>query len=251
MALRVTRPVALGVIFLLTTCPAPTASAEEYSISIGDPAAGDIGGAGEWDSYSFTASTGQSVYVQRTASSNATGLNWRLEDRFGRLIGGDCTALNDLGPASPIGGAYTLKVFGEVAKTGTYEFALHDATPRESAIAVDNVISGTLEKPGRRHSYSFAAGAGKTIAVDWISTTDVWHLNWILDDDHGRQVQPRTGNLLDIGPFTLVGGTHTLTVLGESAATGSYEFRIASVSNATEEPTAVALGEVVSGIRAT
>ena len=77
----------------------------------------------EQDDYAFSAAAGQRLYVDRTAASNPSGLNWRLADGYGRVIASN-SLFDDLGPVSLVGGSNQLSVFGEGPQTGTYTFRL-------------------------------------------------------------------------------------------------------------------------------
>lgn len=114
------RPVC-SLLLLLT---ASAAAADPAPIALGDAVSGNIEGAAQVDAYRFTAAAGQRVFVERTASSNSSKLNWSLTDAYGRILAQDLTALGHLGPLALMGGSYTLSVTSEGGGLGSYSFAL-------------------------------------------------------------------------------------------------------------------------------
>ncbi len=227
-------------------------SPEIATIALGDVVGGAIDVPGDADVYGFSAAAGQLVYLDRLATSNNAGLNWRIEDTFGRRMLDTTTDLNDQGPFALIGGAYTLTVLGEISsgqgQTGTYQFQIVPVTDGDSAIAIGQVVSGAIDQAGQQDRFHFTAAAGQRIFFDRITAPNSAGLNWLVDDANGGSVVSRTTNLDDTGPIALIGGDYTLTILGEISAgsiqTGSYEFRIVSL---TDDEASIAIGGTVSG----
>ncbi|MGE3164653.1 MAG: putative Ig domain-containing protein [Planctomycetota bacterium] len=224
---------------------ASAALAQPVPIGIGDTIQGEIPEIGDVREYAFSAPAGQVVFLDSIASSNTAGLNWRLDDRWGRTLLSNTTSFGDLGPVTLIGGDdYRITVLGEGLGTGTFEFALIGVTNETGSFAIDATVTGQITAPGQRFDYSFVGAPGQRIYLDVIATSNAAGLNWILSDSLGRELLPRTGSLADVGPFTLVGGGYGLTILGEGAAVGTYEFRVANV---VDDAVSVAIGDTVSG----
>jgi RHS repeat-associated protein len=230
----------------LSASLASGAGAQPVPIRIGDQVSGSIDTPGELDLYEFNATAGQRIYLDRTAVSNPSGLHWQLEDRFGRVLLSNFFRLDDLGPVSLMGGTYTITVLGATGGTGTYEFRLWEVLDGgPTAIALDQTVSGGIAVPGQKQVYTFSAAAGQSVFLDQTATSNSAGLNWILEDEFGRALVPRTLNLFDAGLFTLVGGTYTLTVLGEGDQTGTYGLVVRSVDH--DGPTSILIGQAVSG----
>ena len=206
--------------------------------------AGEITAAGGSDVYELIVAAGQRIFIERTATSNAAVLNWKLEDVWGRVVLSNFTSLGNLGPTALMGGTYTLSILSEGAGTGTYEFRVADATGVEDSFVVGDTVSGEVTNAGQTHRLGFSAPPGSRLFLDLLSSSNSGRLNWQLEDSLGRLVFPRTSSLTDIGPLGLLGGDYELLILGESAAKGTYEFRLAPV---IDDESAISIGDSLSG----
>lgn len=220
-----------------------TPGVDSQAISLGAVVNGSIDGAGDIDSYTFTAAAGQAVVLDRITVPNASLFNWRLTDPVGRVLLSTLN-LNDTAPIPLVGGDYRLEVLGEGGATGSYSFRVVGGVQRGSTISVGDTVTGDIMTPGKVDEYPFTAAPGQRIFLDRTATSNAGGLNWFLVDSAGREIFSRTVSLADQGPFRLVGGDYTLTVLGEAGITGTYEFLLsdASITNAT-----TALGATETG----
>jgi len=213
-------------------------------IAIGETVAGEIALGGRGARYSFEAAPGQVVYLDRTAVGTSFILNWQLEDRYGRVLGGDDYDMRDVDAISLVGGEYTIEVTADGNSTGTFEFTVVDATPSRSATSLGDTISGDIERPGEIHVWTFDAEQGTSLLIDSRPGTSLG-LDMSLADEHGRYlVPPRSSATRDAGPFRLAGGTYALEIDMRGDGGGSYLLHLVSPSDAT---TAVSIGDTVSG----
>ncbi len=217
-------------------------------ISFGETVQGEIVSYSQADTYHFEASHGQWVVVDRMAATSSAGLNWKLEDSWGRLLASNLSSLDDLGPVALLGGFYTLTVLPEGSATGTYSFRLVDASPIEREIQLGEIVQGAVDAdhPGQKQLYRFSAPAGQVIFLD-NRTTGTVDLNWRLEDSYGR-VLSATARMGDRGPFTLAGGEYRLTIESFVSAgnllSNAYEFRVAGAPAPSIR--AIAIGELVA-----
>jgi RHS repeat-associated protein len=218
------------------------------TVALGETVAGDIA-TGETDSYVVAVPAGVTVFFDALSSSNTNGLNWRIDNRYGRVELSHTTAFQDGGPVRLVGGDYTISVFGEGGtQTGSYSFRIVDASPESATIALGGVVSGTIDVPGDSDVYTFAASAGQLVYLDRIATSNSAGLNWRLEDSFGRRILDTTADLNDQGRFTLIGGSYTLTVLGEISSgqgqTGTYQLQIVPL---VDGDGSITIGTLVSG----
>ncbi|MBT9554459.1 MAG: putative Ig domain-containing protein [Myxococcales bacterium] len=208
-------------------------SAHAAPFAVGDAVSGEVVDAAAPVEHTFDALPGQTVFVQRTASSNLTGLNWRLLDAYGRSLASNLTELGHLGPVTLMGGTYTLRVTSETTGVGTYAFTVHDATPSSAAIDAGVAVNGDIDVPGRLRRYVVPAKAGHGLLIDVTATSNSTGLNWWLEDSAGTDLVARGTSLAD-GPLLRLGDELvTLWIAGEGASTGTYAFVVHDVVDVT------------------
>ena len=178
--------------------------------------------------FSFSAAMGQRVFLHSLGGVNRNRLRWRLEDVWGRAVA-SANADRNLGPVALMGGDYTVRVSSDGSRTGHLDFRLVAPTVTESTLTLGETASGELLGPADEVRYEIDVPADGKVYFDFIASSNGSRLNWMLTDAAGRAVLPRTSALADAGPWTLAGGAYTLTLLGEGAFVGSYEFRMTSV----------------------
>lgn len=213
---------------LVLACASPALADLPTPITLGEVVAGEITDPAVVQTWVFEAEPGQTVFVERLASSNKDKLNWKLSDSLGRIIDRDVYQLGHLGPAALMGGKYNLAVFGEAGGTGTYELRVVVVEDVEHTAALGDTVAGELTLPGQRYRVLFDAVEGDRLFVDYLASSNYYYTRWTLTDPLGRHLQTETGDLFDAGPWTLTAGTHALTIFGEGAAVGSFEVRLAT-----------------------
>ena len=236
----------LGVIAMLAivTTAAPASASAQTPLSVATPVMGEIIAVDQVDSYTFSVPPDTRVYLERLASNNAAKLNWRLSDSLGRVIDADLGNLNDMGPFNLMGGDYMLEVFGEAGALGDYEVVVHEVVDGTSTAPLNQPLTGEITTPGQTWQHTFTLSDAARVYVDHTGGSNNNRLNWRLNDALGNQVFARTTSLADRGPYQLPAGTHTLTVLGEDHALGTYDFTLVTVP---ETSTAILLDTTVTG----
>ncbi len=233
--------------FRITTVAAPQSFAYTLAstVSNGVPAAGagNIELPGSVDTYTFTATAGQKVFVDWTTATSCF-LNWRMGGPAAAVVFASRGICADPGPFTlATAGTYTLTVDTLLtsAAVGTYGFRITTvAAPQSFAYTLASTVSngvpaagaGNIELPGSVDTYTFTATAGQKVFVDWTTATSCF-LNWRMGGPAAAVVFASRGICADPGPFTLAtAGTYTLTVdtLLTSAAVGTYGFRITTVA---------------------
>jgi RHS repeat-associated protein len=158
-----------------TPTGAPT---DNFKINIGDavsldrpePGAGQIGRAGQKQTYLFSGRASDSVYIAVGPCDGANPVFDLLKPDNSVLDGtGGC---HDFGPVKlPVNGTYRIEASASGAPTH-YSFSLRSAVPNEFSIKIGDAISpdhpagaGVIKQPGQRQSYSFKARSGDVIYV--------------------------------------------------------------------------------------
>ncbi len=266
--------VVVGV-WQLTTGPQPlrTLAQGQFTIAIGDtvekdtpaPGAGTIETPGEEDTYTFSATAGQYVYVNIPEREGMmASIPFRLLNSKGtELLGGALgTEANDPGRVFLAeSGTYTIIVGNEDVEeapdVGEYAFTLLDVPgDSEFTINIGTKVAGTLKTAGERDVYTFTAQPGQRIFLDIHTEKTSESLKWVrleLADEQttvlgayylgGDETNPDDQDSKNAITLS-VGGTYTILV-GEldSDATGSYEFQI---WDANAQEFAIAIGDTVT-----
>ena len=228
--------------FRITSVPDPQSFTYSLgtTVSDGQPAAGagNIEMPGAIDRYSFTATAGQRVFVDRL--TGPCTVNWRLEGPGGPAFPSRRLCDPDPGQLVLGAGTYTITVDTPTTSdaTGTYSFRITNVPgPQSFTYEVGTTVSdgqpaagaGNIEMPGAVDRYSFTATAGQRVLIDRLAGPCV--LNWRLEGPGGSGFAARRMCDADPGQFTLSAGTYTITVdtPTTSDATGTYSFRITNV----------------------
>ncbi|MGY6553158.1 MAG: putative Ig domain-containing protein [Wenzhouxiangella sp.] len=187
--------------------------------------------------------------LDRLATSNNSGLSWRLEDAVGRPVLAQTSNLNSIEDIALIGGDYTLVLSGNNAGTGSVEFALVTGTEVEIPVAFGGGINDAISQPGEIRRYTFSASANRSLTIERIASSNTSGLNLRLEDAAGREIIPRTTNLPASITVDLMGGDYVLTVRGQAGATGSYNLALndAGPSDFMPSGTPLALDSPASG----
>lgn len=112
-------------------------------------------------------------------------------------------------------------------------------------IGLGVLVAGEIAVSGESQAFSFDVQPGARVLVDRIAASAANLLDWSLADSVGRVVASSPTALNDLGPLALVGGTYTLTVVGEAASTGTFSFIVHDAPTTTET---TALGATISGV---
>jgi len=195
--------------------------------------------AGEEQLYSLEGlSPGQRIYIQRTASTNVAQLVWLIEDRFGRVIAQDTTALNDLGPVSLMGGDYTLAVRGETpTAAGDFDFIVHSVDDTTSTLALDVPDVRSFSGAGATHAFTLPLTEPGPVRL-FFGEASPAQLSYRVTDDLGNVRQDWTTSSPSVtDPLHLAVGNHLIEVRGRSGFDGQFSLQVRTVA----EPVSVAL----------
>lgn len=228
----------------------------QFKVSIGDeiangkpgPGAGVIEEAGAKDIYTFTAESGQRIYVhiidiQQADPSNTMDIT--LTDDVGQNVFYNCMQCRDPGAVTlDRGGTYTLTIGNDDlsnAATGTYRIKLWDLPPPDQfTINIGDKIAkdmpdkgaGFIEVPGANDIYTFTADPGQMVYFQIVKPPQTSNtIYWRLTDQAEQKVFDSCLQCGDPGVITLEqGGTYTLLVGNQNEpATGTYSFRVWNV----------------------
>jgi uncharacterized protein YdeI (BOF family) len=224
------------------------ASQQRFSLKVGDrvgaarsDGAGNIETPGAADIYTFTATAGQSVYVDdQTDGDKSNWLTWTIVGTDGKPVFDNAEICgSDVGGlVLERGGSYSLTVKGQEDTTGTYSFRLWSAPQQRFRIRIGAQVqpgrpgrgAGNIETPGTADTYLFAATAGQVVYVDDQTACDssfrslVWTITG--PDDQAVFDESRICGS-DVGGLVLEqGGNYRLTVRGSEDTVGTYRFQL-------------------------
>ncbi|MEE4329627.1 MAG: hypothetical protein V2J10_02090, partial [Wenzhouxiangella sp.] len=233
---------ALAALVLAMLALAPTTvSASPIEMALDEEVSGEILPGEELVYQLSNLSSGQRVYVQRIESSNFNGLNWVLEDEFGRVIREDLARLEDLGPVSLMGGLYRLTVRGETpTAAGTFSFIVHGVEDTSSPLAIDVADTQAISGVGATHVFNLTLNEPGPVRL-FFSGPSANQLSYRLVDALGNLRQDWTTS----GPavsdsFNLPSGVHRIEVRGRNDYTGDLTLLVRPVDDPM--PVGLALG---------
>ncbi|HLF95978.1 MAG TPA: CARDB domain-containing protein, partial [Methylococcaceae bacterium] len=211
--------------------------------------------ASETDLYRFAANAGDQYYFDQQSLSGGQA-SWRLLDPWGRVVFGPSDLAGDIGPVT-LGytGTYTLLVEGNVAATGTTDYAFNvdfrgnvpvTPLPTGTPMALGNTVAGVLNTSGQQDHYSLSLAGDTRIYFD--SFTNNYNISWSLVGPRGTVASNRSFNQSDSWDFgsgapvyDLGAGDYVFAVTGST--TGGYSFRVMDVSQALQ----ITSGTAVNG----
>ena len=211
---------------------------------LADPINGTLNPGNEVDLYRFTASTGDRFYFdQLTGSSGAIG--WRLVSPLGQDL---FTSTNffDVEPlAVPATGSYVLAVFGFLGNPSpvNYSVRVQPLNDAPQPLTVNSTINGSLAVPGEQDRYTFTLAAPTSVFFD--SQTNSSAITATLTGPRGTEFNNRS-LAFDLGANMVVPlptGSYTLTIDGNTDATGVYAFQMLDVAAGTP----LTFGQPVNG----
>jgi serine/threonine protein kinase len=230
------------------------ASTQEFQVNVGDElkngepesGAGLLEAPGSKDIYTFTAESGQAVYVHIIEPPATTNnVEFYMTDDLGSNVFSSCLQCGDPGViALDRGGTYKLTVGNNDpngAGYGAYRIKLWPVPPPNTfEINLDQQISrdtpgagaGYIESPGAKDVYTFTAELGQAVyfqVSEPPKTND--SIYWRVEDQAGNVIFNTCLQCGDPGLQTLEsGGTYTMTVdSANSHGTGAYGVKVWSV----------------------
>jgi len=244
------------------------ATVDEFEIEIGEEVkagepgsgAGSIEAAGSKDVYTFSAESGQQIYVHIIEPpSTSDSIDIYMTDDVGTNVFSSCLQCGDPGLITlERGGEYTLTVGNNdptMVGTGSYRLKLWDVPdPDEFGIDLDKEISrdkpgegaGYVENPGWHDLYTFTAEAGQAVyfqVTEQPRTSD--EISWRVEDEAGSVLFDTCLQCGDPGLITLErGGLYTITVGSQySHGIGTYAFKAWSV--APPDEFSINIGDII------
>lgn len=209
---------------------------------LGSPTNGMLEDPGSRDTYTFTASAGQRVFIDTLSSESTSGMDYVLRDAFGRVLLSSGN-LGDFGPIGLVAGEHSLEVHGEGDTSGAYSFVVTDVSDKPSQpLAFGVPIAESVDGPGQTVSWTFGAAPGSALFLDVLTVDGAGQFDWHLEDAAGR-VLLQTTALDDRGPLPLMGGDYVLSVLGEGSHTGGFSFEASFVPSTPTVP--ITIGQQV------
>jgi hypothetical protein len=214
------------------------------------PGAGSIETPGALDVFTFTATTGESVYFDAlTGNPCDSRLRWKCVGPTNQVLFDQWFAATPgCGNGDPgtftftAFGSYTVTVYGFTDAIGTYAFQVMPVVPQPFALPLGVIVTngvpgpgaGSIETPGALDVFTFTATTGESLYFDALTGNPcdpklrwkcVGPTNQVLFDQWFAGT-PGCSNG-DPGNFTLpTSGTYTVTVYGGTDATGTYAFNV-------------------------
>ncbi|BAZ19040.1 YD repeat protein (plasmid) [Calothrix sp. NIES-4071] len=186
---------------------------------------GAISEKGEKDVYTFTASKGQRLYLDRLFSvpQSAGSIQAYLYSPTGITLINRNLADQDFGPFTLTeDGVYRLEVDGNSETTGNYSFNLLDFG-NSTAIALDTDVTGKLEPGLETHTYQFIGTANQRLYFDSLMNSS--SSNWFIYDS-GNQLISSTSLASDLEVTLTKNDNYTLVIRGDNNSPVDYRFRI-------------------------
>ncbi|AFZ10490.1 Rhs family protein (plasmid) [Oscillatoria nigro-viridis PCC 7112] len=213
--------------------------------TIGNTIMGAIGEPGEQDTYTFTGTPGQQLWLDSLfPSSNITAYLYSPTGKLllnGHNLGDDRNS-SDLLTLTEAG-TYTLKVDGSYDYTGAYQFRFLDSAAA-TVTSLDTPIAGNFGTFKREAiAYRFNGTQGQPLYFD--STVGDAANNYFLYDPYGKQIFDYAGLSSDNEKTALpFSGEYTLILSGKNATNNNYNLRIVTPDIVT---TPYTVGDTVSG----
>ena len=226
----------------------PGGGVSSASHLLNDPISGSLADDTQIDVYTFELTSAGSLFFDQLSTDNRLGINWQLEDPFGRILLEDVNSFDDAGPVFVAPGLFTVRVFAEAGQSGNYEFRLAAPTVDSSNVTTGIDLIGEIELPGAEDRYLLNVPAGTLLSIDAVTTNNVLGLNWRLKTPAGAVVASGGGSLSDISRIEAPGGDLELVVFGEGGGngqTGTYTLHVYEVVDPVAQT--ITYGQTVDG----
>ncbi|WP_146512309.1 PKD domain-containing protein, partial [Thalassoglobus neptunius] len=201
--------------------------------------------------WSFDGEIGQSLVVDVTSFTGASGGRWRLVSPFGKVLDGQPLQTGQTLVTLDAEGSWTFLIEGDLADSASsanYAFSITETSASLTPLILGATTVADVSL-GSTVGFEFTLSAQTLLSFD--SFSDRSDLFWSLADDtrefiraqafSGASGSSRQGSDL---VFTLEPGTYSLTVFGTSSSSGQAQFRLLDVANAAQPLT---IGQTASG----
>ena len=194
-----------------------------FNLVFGDTVLGQIGNAGEEDSYIFTGVEGQQIYFD-PLQFEGDYRQWSIQlysPSGVPVVNGDGRYEGPINLSET--GNYRLVIDRHGGATGDYGFSLIDIE-QTPVIALDTLINGELTPGSEDALYRFYAHAEQPLFFDKISSNP--GLDWVLYNAEGEQVW--SSSWVDVERPVSEAGEYLLAIRGQSDFHGKvpYSFEI-------------------------
>ncbi|MBP0022028.1 MAG: DNA/RNA non-specific endonuclease [Cyanobacteria bacterium SBLK] len=176
--------------------------------------------------YQFAGSAGERIYFDSQENTHWT--NWMLYSPGNESLI-NSSLVSDFEYVLPSDGIYTLRLHGSDDKrfssldSRPYQFQMISTTSPANSLSLNTLVESSLSELGERDVYEFNGAIGQTLYFDpriGDSKTDVK-----IHSPSGKEIFFQRNTIGDSSPLTLIeSGTYTLTLDGQSDATGDYSF---------------------------
>ena len=174
-----------------------------------------------------SATAGDVVYLQGNGPCGG-GAAYRLLTPSGSQLGGLPYVCDDIGrQVLPESGTYTMQVESYDGGIGIYDLLVVAVPPdTTAAIAVGDVVTGTIATSGEQHRYTFPATARSFLAVDGRGPCSDG-LAYGLFTPSGTQLGGLPYTCSDLGQQELPEtGEYTLVVQSYAGGSGTYDLQV-------------------------
>jgi RHS repeat-associated protein len=199
---------------------------------LNDLYAGVIESPGRQDVLEIHGFAGQQLFVD--FQQNSTWIEWNLRRPDGTLMNSASSFLVsqlDSPPVTlPVDGVYRLTIGGRGDSVGDFQARVFDITPpaAPTPIVYDQIVTGSLNRPGQAPRYSFTATAGTSLQLD-VLFNEGNALAWTLLSPSGTSLFANSTIDRTISSLPL-SGTYVVFVDqvggGSSDTTGQFSFRM-------------------------
>jgi RHS repeat-associated protein len=208
------------------------------ALTPGTPVSGSLSPANETDLFRFDAAAGDRLYFDVQSRTGATSARWRLINPFGAVLFDTAfsSSSSDVDSLTlSTAGSYSVLLEGAVGETvaGTYTFVVRPASIAIQPLTMGNSISGAIGV-GEQDRFTFTLAAASLLYFD--SQTNNANLKWTLAGPAGTAVNARGFADAETNSpvLSLPAGDYSLTVHGGLDIAGTYAFRLADLSSATQ-----------------
>jgi len=247
-AAKIAKTSTVGISASVSVCP--------VSIGFGETIQCSISAAGEIDTYTFTASPGDSVLIRMTAISGSLWPGIQVYDPDGALLceGSFLLTAQIDGCMLAVGGTYSIKVFDHFSGTYTGDYYLYLQRMNNPANAVSisfgQTLSGSILSPAQMNTYTFTASPGDIVLARMIAVSgSLWPGIRMYDPDGVLVCDDTTPPTGQIASCTLAaGGTYSVFAFDGSGLgyTGDYYLYLQRLNNPSNA-VPISFGQTLSG----
>ncbi len=202
-----------------------------YESPFGELMLGNIESPGRQDIFQFRGYAGQQIYID--FQQNNTWVEWqfrRPDDSTMATASAFLISQLDSSPITlPVDGLYSLITNARLDSLGEFQFRIFDITPAApTQIELDQIVTGSLNQPGRQIKWTVDALAGERLKLD-VLYNESGLMAWTISTPSGQTLfqnaaaDQETGLLSESGRYTI---TVDQSPAVHTDATGQFSFRM-------------------------